>query len=274
MPSVRASVLAGEWYPDDPNDLKRIIRGYLDRVPERKISGRLIGLISPHAGYVYSGFTAAHGYKQLIGKSFDVVAVLSPFHSYPSGSCMIPSASAYETPLGRVPVARDLVDRLKAEVEITEPRAEREHSVEIQVPFLQMTLKNFSLLPIMLWNPDVWDVENLVGALHKVLKGKNALLVASTDLHHLNSLSEVKARDAKVAEALESYDLRRIRTALEPDSCTVCGKVPVSVVVDVAKRLGADNLEILYRSNSRDEYKGEYEGSYTVGYLSAVMTGG
>lgn len=258
MNSIRPSVLAGEWYPDDPDDLKRMIQDYLDRVPERKIPGKLIGLISPHAGYVYSGFTAAHGYKQLIGKSYDVAAVLSPFHSYPSGPCMIPSASAYETPLGRVPVARDLVNRLKSEIEITELRAEREHSIEIQLPFLQMTLKDFSLLPVMVGNPDVWDVENLVGALYKVLKGKKVLLIASTDLHHLNSLAEVKARDARVAEALEGFDLKRIRTALEPDSCTVCGKVPVSVVVNVAKRLGAERLEILYRSNSRDEFRGPY----------------
>ncbi len=273
MPQTRPSILAGEWYPEDPDELKAMLRKYLDRIPGEKVSGKMVGLISPHAGYVYSGFTAAHGYRRLEGRSFDVVAVLSPFHSYPAGRYMIHAASAYETPLGEVPVARDLVERLKSEVAITEMTGESEHSIEIQLPFLQMTLKTFSILPIMVAGADVWNVEDMVQALVKILKGRSALLIASTDLHHLHSVEGVKAGDAEVAAALERFDLKGIRTVLAPDACTVCGKVPVSIVAGASQKLGAERLDVLYRSNSKDEYLGQYTGTYTVGYLSAAMTG-
>ena len=273
MTQIRSSILAGEWYPHDPDDLKEMIQGYLDRVPERRLSGKPVGLISPHAGYVYSGFSAAHGYKQLIGKSYEVVVILSPFHSYPRGKYMIHSASAYETPIGRVPVARDLVEKLNNELEIVDIAQEGEHSIEIQLPFLQMTLRKFSLLPIMVWNPNVHDVADMVGALEKILKGRDAFLIASTDMHHLNSYADVKLRDVKVVETLRTLQLDKIRNILTPESCTVCGKVPVSIVVDLAKRFGATGFEDLYHSNSKDEYKGAYSGSYVVGYLSAVLTG-
>jgi AmmeMemoRadiSam system protein B len=273
MPRTRPSILAGEWYPENPDELRALIKGYLDRVPRQKTSGKVIGLICPHAGYIYSGFTAAHGYRQLAGNSFDVVAILSPFHSYPAGRYMIHTASAYETPLGEVPVAVDLVERLMTQIEITKLPGESEHSIEIQLPFLQMTLGAFSILPIMVGGADVWQVEDMVQAIVKILEDKNALLIASTDMHHLHSVDAVKAGDAKVAAALEHFDLKGIRTVLEPDECTVCGKVPVSIVSGAAQKMGAERVEILYRSNSRDEYKGEYSGTYTVGYCSAAMTG-
>jgi len=273
MPRKRPSILAGEWYPENPEELRAVIRGYMDRVPGQKNTGRVLGLISPHAGYVYSGFTAAHGYRQLEGLSFDVVAIFSPFHSYPSGRYMIHSASSYETPLGEVPVARDLVECLMSQIAVTELARESEHSIEIQLPFLQSALKSFSILPVMVAGSDVWQVEDMVRAIVKILSGKNALLIASSDLHHLHSIDDVKSGDAKVAAALERFDLKGIRSVLEPDSCTVCGKVPISIVSEAAQRLGAERIKVLYRSNSRDEYAGEYSGTYTVGYLSAVITG-
>jgi AmmeMemoRadiSam system protein B len=271
MNPTRPSVLAGEWYPDDPEELRRMIRGYLDRVPEKEIAGDPVALISPHAGYMYSGFTAAHGYRQLAGRSFDVVAILSPFHTYPAGRVMIHSASAYETPLGKVPVARDLVERLASKIEVKKISREGEHSIEIQLPFLQMTMSDLTILPIMVASPSVWDVSDMTAALYDTLKGQKALLIASSDLHHLHSYKDVENADDEVASALKGFKIKNIRTVLEPEACTVCGKVPISIVTEVALKMGAETLEVLYRSNSRDEYHGEYSGTYTVGYLSAIM---
>jgi MEMO1 family protein len=271
MRQTRPSILAGEWYPEDPDELRRLIRATLDRVPERGISGDPVGLISPHAGYVYSGFTAAHGYRLLEGRSFEVVAVISPFHAVPAGRIMIHSASAYETPLGEVPVARDLVKSLASRTEVKEVSREGEHSIEIQLPFLQVTMSGFSILPVMTAIRSVRDVSDVADALRETLKGRNALMIASSDLHHLNSSEDVETGDAEVASALEAFQLKGIRNVLEPDECTVCGKVPISIVTEIARKMGAEKLEVLYRSNSRDEYSGEYSGTYTVGYLSAVM---
>jgi AmmeMemoRadiSam system protein B len=274
MSQTRPSVLAGEWYPDDPAALRAQIREILNRVPRRQIHGKVVGLISPHAGYMYSGFTAAHGYSLLAGRSFDVVVILSPFHSYPAGRYMVHSASGYETPLGKVAVAGDLVERLSSMIDLTRTARESEHSIEIQLPFLQTVLKSFSILPVMAAGSDVWGVEDMVRALVEILAGKKALLIASSDLHHLHSLDAVKKGDEKVAAAIGQYDLKDIRSVLEPDSCTVCGKIPISIVMEAARLLGADRAEVLYRSNSRDEYAGDYSGTYTVGYLSAALTGG
>jgi MEMO1 family protein len=271
MKTVRPSVLAGEWYPDDPESLREMMREYLNRAPKPTIRGRVVGLISPHAGYVYSGFTAAHGYNLVADAPPDLVAIVSPFHGYPAGNVMVHTADFYETPLGRIPVARDLVDRLRERIEITDMSGEEEHSIEIQLPFLQSVCGSFSLLPIMMWNPDVWRVGEMVDGLTDVLAGRNALLVASTDLHHIDSYSQVIQRDEQVVSALESFDLSIIRTALAPASCTVCGKVPVSIVTEASKRLGANRIKVLYRSNSKDEFPGPYNGTYTVGYLSAAL---
>jgi MEMO1 family protein len=272
MRHARSPVLAGEWYPGDPHELRSWIRDFLDRAPAPDAGeAELIGLISPHAGYVYSGFTAAHGYRFLEGRDFEIVAVLSPFHSYPSGEIMANTASHYETPLGRIPVARDLIDAMREETDITDVDAEDEHSIEIQLPFLQTVLKQFRLLPLMIGNRDVRRVEGTVRSLHRVLNGKKALLVASTDMHHLNEYEEVKKKDARVTEVLEEFEIGKIREVLRPEDCTVCGKVAVSIILDVARRLGANRFRTLYRSNSKDEYPGRYTGAYTVGYLSAAM---
>jgi MEMO1 family protein len=272
MRHVRSPVLAGEWYPGDRVELRTWIRDFLNRAPAPE-AGQAdpIGLISPHAGYVYSGFTAAHGYRLLEGLDYEIVAVLSPFHSYPAGEIMANTASRYETPLGRIPVARELIDAMREETEITDVDAEDEHSIEIQLPFLQTVLKEFRLLPLMIGNRDVHRVEGAVRSLHKILRGKKALLVASTDMHHLNDYEAVKKNDERVIRVLQKFDIGRIREVLSPETCTVCGKVPVSIVLDAAGRLGADRFRTLYRSNSKDEFRGRMTGAYTVGYLSAAM---
>lgn len=272
MGPVRHAVLAGDWYPGDRGELRKWIRAFLDAVPPPgPPKTGLVGLISPHAGYVYSGFTAAHGYRLLEGRDFEVAVVLSPYHGIPSGDIMVHAASAYETPLGSVPVARDLIEAMRRDTHVTELDGEEEHSIEIQLPFLQTVLKPFRLLPLMIGNRDVRRVENAVQALSHALRGNNAVLIASTDMHHLDDYEDVKVRDKRVADALETMELDRIRNILKPEECTVCGKVPISIVLETAMKMGANRLRTLYRSNSRDEFRGKYSGSYTVGYLSAAI---
>lgn len=272
MGPVRHSVFAGEWYPGDADELRKWIRTYLDAVPVTvPAKTDLIGLISPHAGYVYSGFTAAHGYRLLEGRDVEIAAVLSPYHGLPTGDIMAHAASAYETPLGRVPVARDLIETMRKETEISDVKSDDEHSIEIQLPFLQTVLKKFRLLPLMIGNRDVRQVESAVQALFHALRERPAVLIASTDLHHLDDYEDVRKRDGRVAEALETLEMKRIRNILAPDDCTVCGKVPISIVLETAVKMGANRLRTLYRSNSRDEFKGRYSGSYTVGYISAAI---
>jgi len=268
---VRRSVIAGTWYPGNSDLLRKTIEEYFANANERSVEGQIIGIISPHAGYSYSGQVAAYGYKQLIGKSIDVVTILSPFHQMPVGQYMANSASYYETPLGKVPVEKELLEQIAKEVGLTFVSQETEHSIEIQLPFLQVALKDFTLLPIMVGLGDVYGCQGIVEALLKVLKGKKSLLVASTDLHHIPDYDEVVKRDKAVVEALSSFDLNRIRKVLSPGDCSVCGKVPVSIVVDAAKRMGANKLIVLHQTNSGDVTGEKQPGQYTVGYLSAAI---
>jgi AmmeMemoRadiSam system protein B len=268
---IRHSVIAGTWYPFEPRRLESTIDNYFKEVKPKKIDAEIIALISPHAGYDYSGQVAAYGYNQIIGKKYDVVVIVSPVHRMLYGKYVTNHASYYETPLGRIPLDKELINKLSKKIELTEVEFENEHSVEIQLPFLQVALKEFRLLPIMVGHGDVYDVENIVNNLVHILKDENALLIASTDLHHIDNYEEVIKKDNIFIKTLSDFKLEEIRKNLAVSDSTVCGKVPVSIVVDIAQRTGANNIHILTHSNSGDITGERQQGKYTVGYLSAAI---
>jgi len=268
---IRPSILAGTWYPKNPEKLKNMIQRYLDNVEMPFIRGRIFGLICPHAGYMYSGQTAAYGYKQLIQREIDVVAILCPMHHYGPGNYIVNGDIAYETPLGDVTINRHLLDRLRTYVKIEEMFFDQEHAIEIQLPFLQSVLDNFTILPIMIGHNDVNDVESIVSGLVEVLHDQRALLIASSDMHHMNDYDAVKSNDAVIVDAFMTYNLSNIRNALSAPGCSVCGRVPVSIILEAAKRLGAITVQVLNQTNSADVIGSYIPGQYTVGYLSAAI---
>lgn len=268
---VRPSVIAGTWYPGDREQLRKTINGYFNKVDYPIIDGEIVGLISPHAGYVYSGQVAAYGYKQLMGKSFDVVIIISPLHQIAAGRYIVNSADYYSTPLGNIAIDKKLLEKIGEEIDLTTIRVDNEHSLEIQLPFLQVALGDFSLLPLMVGYTDLYDCEDMVEALSRNLEGKNVLLIASTDLHHIPDYDEVRRKDKQVVRALSDFNIETIREVLDPVECSVCGRVPISIVVDACQRLGANRLEILHSTNSGDVTGDKAPGRYTVGYLSAAI---
>jgi AmmeMemoRadiSam system protein B len=268
---VRPSAIAGSWYPDDPGELRGLIEGWMDRAEPPKTEGRLLSLISPHAGYAYSGATAACGYKLLIGKTFDLVVILSPFHQYPPHPCLIQDSSAYETPLGLVPVDREETVRLAEWIGAMMIRHENEHALEIQLPFLQTVLPAFQLLPIMIGMGNLDDYDPLIEALTELVKRRNTLFIASSDMHHIDDYDSVVERDRRVIEALSGFDSKQIHEVFSDPECSVCGKVPIWVVTETCRRLGADRLIPLCRTNSGDVTGEKRSGQYTVGYLSAAI---
>ncbi len=268
---VRRSVVAGTWYPGEPSMLQKTIKDYFDNVGDNRVEGRVVGLISPHAGYTFSGQVAAYGYKQIAGSSFDVVVLIGPIHQMLFGKYLISSADCYETPLGRVSIEKKLVEQLKDQIEITEVGSENEHSIEIQLPFLQVALKDFSILPIMVGLIDPYGVDDIVMSLSNVLKDKNFLLVASSDLHHISDYREVEKRDEELISALSRFDYEEIMDVLSRPDSTVCGRVPIAITISVAKRMGADRLHVLSHTNSAEITGQRIPGQYTVGYLSAAI---
>jgi AmmeMemoRadiSam system protein B len=143
--------------------------------------------------------------------------------------------------------------------------------LELQLPFLQVVLGDFNLLPVMVGLSSLETGEELGAALAEVLKDKKALVVASTDLHHIENYEEVVRRDKVVVDAIASFDMARIKEVLSPRDCSVCGRVPVYAMLTAAKALGADEVKKLHHTNSGDVTGIRAPGQYTVGYLAAAV---
>jgi AmmeMemoRadiSam system protein B len=268
---IRRSILAGQWYPGTARELERTIEAFFANVEPASLDGQVVGLICPHAGYPYSGQTAAYAYSQVRGASFDVVAVISPLHRLPLGRFAVNSATAYETPLGLVQVAQDLVDALDREVGVNRVAQDGEHSIEIQLPFLQVALDDINLLPIMVGESSFEAGIELGRAMAGMLEGKKALIVASSDMHHIDNYTEVVRRDQVVIEAIDSFDMARIQKALSPWDCSVCGRIPIYAMLTAAQSLSADQVKILHHTTSGDVTGMRMPGQYTVGYLAAAV---
>jgi len=273
---IRQSVIAGTWYPGQPDALRRTLQSYLANAKKVELEGELKALISPHAGYAYSGPTAAYAYKQLEdGPVFDIVTILSPLHQAYLGRFAVTRAAYYETPLGLVEVDAELVEALGKEVTLNRVGYDGEHSLEIQLPFLQYVLGSFTLLPVMMGESlssagGMAACRELSAALAKVLRGKKALIVASTDLSHLYDYDEVVRHDKVMVELVERFDIEGLAQALIEGRCHACGGAPVVTALLTAQALGANRAKVLHYTNSGDVTGNRRPGNYTVGYMAAA----
>jgi AmmeMemoRadiSam system protein B len=245
------------------------------------VPGDLLALISPHAGYAYSGLTAAYAYNQLRGREVATVVLLGPSHRAWVGDYATNDVGAYETPLGLVPLDQQFIAALDQSISLPRLRREDEHSLEIQLPFLQRQLGDFQLVPILMNADDPAAAQRLANALAQVIQqhsdpdGENGpgrhLLVASSDLHHIDSYDLVVRRDKAVVEAIAAYDLDALTPLLMAPDCTVCGRMPILTVLHATRLLGADAVRVLHQTNSGDVSGQRGPGHYTVGYMSAAI---
>jgi AmmeMemoRadiSam system protein B/AmmeMemoRadiSam system protein A len=269
--NIRESVIAGSWYPGDPAQLTKDIKGYLARVPDHKIDGELVALISPHAGYIYSGPVAAYSYKLLEGRHYDIVVIVGPSHRVRFNGASVYPRGGFRTPLGVVPIAEDIADQLLDKSPITNSLPEahaQEHSLEIQLPFLQVVLKDFKLVPIVMGEQDLATCEELARVIAAVVKGKNALLLASSDLSHYHPYNEAKQLDKVVLDRVNAFDAQGLSKALDQGRCEACGGGPIVAVMLASRLLGADKGEVLHYANSGD-VTGDRSG--VVGYMAAAL---
>jgi AmmeMemoRadiSam system protein B len=199
------------------------------------------------------------------------VVVLSPAHFAGAGRFSITEASAYQTPLGTIDLDLSAVEALAQEVDIHRIGFEGEHAIEVQLPFLQVALGSFALLPVMIGDPALNAGKELGDALHKILAEKKALIVASSDLHHIDSYDQVLRRDKTVVDAIASMDLIQIKRALSPRDCSVCGRVAIVAMLTALTAAGANRVQILHYTNSGDVTGIRTPGQYTVGYMAAAV---
>jgi AmmeMemoRadiSam system protein B len=269
---IRHSILSGTWYPADPDRLSRVINGFLSNAQKRRLAGELKAVIVPHAGYRYSGQVAAHSYRLIQGKSLKRVVLIGPSHRLAFRGVSVNMQGGYQTPLGVASVDMDFGKKLiDAHPNIQWfPKAHaQEHSLEIQIPFLQTVLDDFSIVPILMGQQDYKTCQELSTTLARIIgHDQETLILASTDLSHFHHDKKARELDNQFIQHVRSFNPKALNTALASRQCEACGGGPTVTVMLAAKALNADRSVILNYANSGDVTG---DGSRVVGYLSAAI---
>ena len=268
---IRPPAVAGTFYTSDPEALSAQINDFVSNVPSKTVPGKVVALISPHAGYVYSGQVAAYAYKLIKGLTFDTVVVIAPSHRIPFRGASIYSKGAYQIPIGLIPVDTELAQQLiKQDPTISYVREAhtQEHSLEVQLPFLKVMLGDFKLLPIVMGYCNFSTCAAISETIYKGLKGKNVLIVASSDLSHFNPYNKAVDVDKIVINHVNNFDPEALYQDISSGKCEDCGATHMVATMLLAKKLGATNSELLFYANSGD-VTGDKSG--VVGYMSAVL---
>lgn len=270
---VRKAVYAGSWYDDRPEVLSRQLDGFLLQASANAPIEGIVGLIAPHAGYVYSGGVAAHAYRLVHGKNYDTVIIVGTSHRHGFRGCSIYPRGGYETPFGVAEVDETLASEIsKASGFKFIPKAHaEEHSVEIQVPFVQKVLPKAKIVPIVMGAPSKQTVSSLAEAFLKTLRNKNVLIVASTDLSHFFSKEKANIVDSETLALIESMDTDTILKKMGRGENIMCGGGPVAAVLLYAKKVGTPKVKTLKYADSSQVGGDE---SRVVGYMAAAVYAG
>jgi AmmeMemoRadiSam system protein B/AmmeMemoRadiSam system protein A len=284
---VRRPEVAGSFYPANPQELGRMLDGFLAKANPEQPQGQLIALSVPHAGYEFSGQVAAYAFALLKGRKFARVVVISPCHieAFPFSS--VYDGDAYATPLGKIPVDKEFAKKLVGQSSLIqfsgrghgEVNGRGEHSLEVELPFLQRTLGEFKLVPIVMGEQN-YDTERDLGvALARLIKAErkkaaagsppsgDTLIVASSDLSHYHPYDEAVRLDHKVLNAITEWDYFNMSQNFERRVWEACGGGPIVATMIAAERLGANRARVLKYANSGDVTG---DKSRVVGYGAVV----
>ncbi len=278
-PTVRPAAVAGTFYPLVSEELRSGIESYLRKAPVPESRGELVALIVPHAGYVFSGPVAGYAYRGLEGQSYDTVAVIGPSHRVAFTGVALSGADRWATPLGEVAVDRAACEALAAAgaVRVYEGAHAPEHSIEVQLPFLQVVLGEFKLVPALMADFSAENCNALARPLAEWARGRSVLLVASSDMSHYPAYEEAVRVDGETLEAIQTLDPERVAATTQrlmsegvPGLSTcLCGEGPVRTVLAAARLLGADRVEVLRYANSGDVPQGAR--GRVVGYAAVAV---
>lgn len=274
---IRKAAAAGSFYPGTAIELTKRLADLFTQADKVAVVGQPQALIVPHAGYNYSGHTAAKAYKLLEGYQYDTVVVISPSHTVFYKGASVFDGDGYETPMGIVEIDHELSEklaRINPSVYLSgmghaSGATRGDHTLEVQLPFLQMVLGKFKLVAIVMGDQEEETVRALGEALASGLKGSNSLLVASSDLSQFHNEKQARQLDQAIRKAVEEYDPDLLLDTLENGSGEACGGGVMAAVMMASRRLGAKNIKFLEYTTS-----GETTGSFdeVVGYLSAAIT--
>lgn len=273
---TRKPAVAGMFYPDSEEELNSMIDGFFEKVELPELDKYIRGLIIPHAGYIYSGPVAAYGYKTLIGKEIKTVILIGNSHQAYFDGISIYEKGHYKTPLGKVEIDEDLAKKIieaDKKISFQEQAHLQEHSLEVQLPFLQRVLKDFKFVPIIMGNDEQATIDILIKALENLIND-NTLVIASSDLSHYPPYEKAKYSDNKVIEAILAGNRNNLRdtiSQLEKEGITnlqtcACGQGSIEVVMGLME---SKNIKLLKYANSGDTAG---DKAQVVGYGAIVFT--
>lgn len=258
---VRPAAVAGAFYPADPQELSNMIDGMLAKAAPGPVAGEILAAVSPHAGYPYSGPVAAWTYAALKGHKYSRVVVIAPSHYVAFNFTSVYDGDAYTTPLGAIPVDKEFAHRLvkmSSTIQLSEKGHQvtqdaPEHSVEVELPWLQKVLGHFDLVPIVMGDQSYESSRALGVALAKMLRNEHdTLVLASSDLSHYHTYDQAETIDHKTLHALEAWDYLSMSRNFETRVWEACGGAPIVAAMIYAERLGANRAEVLKYANSGD----------------------
>ncbi|MEK6742073.1 MAG: AmmeMemoRadiSam system protein B [Nitrospirota bacterium] len=267
--TVKEPAVAGTFYPGERDELSRAVDGFLASSVSTPAEGRLIALIAPHAGYMYSGQVAAYSYRHLSERSVDTVILIGASHFSAYAGVSIYAEGSWRTPLGNVKInekiARSLLNE-KAGVTFFRDAFTKEHSLEVQLPFLQRTVKDLTIVPILMGAPTQASFTHLTDRLTEIIrKNDRVIIIASTDLSHYHGYDAAVVKDRKVIDAVARMSVEDLQGLLSTREGEACGGDPVLLAMLVSRNLGATN-GVLYRYANSGDVTGDKKR--VVGYTA------
>ncbi len=244
----RKPFVAGRFYPAQPLELKQALDSYLERDQPRS---KVPGIIVPHAGYMYSGKVAGAVYSKVALP--ETIVIIGPNHSGLGAPVSVYPPGHWETPLGLVTVATELAQRvanISRYVSLDATAHMNEHSIEVQLPFIQLLRPNANILPIALGDYHIETLEDLMDTLDEATAGMDVLFIASSDFSHYEPEYTAKAHDKMAIEEIKKMDWRALHRVVTEKDITMCGLGPICVACELSKRRGAESGRLLAYSNS------------------------
>lgn len=269
---IQKPVVAGMFYPARRSVLKKEVLRFISKAPKKSFDGEIIGLVSPHAGYRYSGPVAGAAYKQVEGQGFTRVVVIAPSHRLPFSGVAFPPADVYRTPLGNIPIDVDSVRKLVSRHKwafVDQRPYNVEHSLEVQLPFLQVALGRFSLVPMIVSRADKKMLDAIAQALNDAFPHGGTLFVASTDLSHYQPYEKAMKLDRDTIALVCDRSPEKYYKAVQTNDARLCGSLPVYILKRITE-IRKGRLELIEYANSGDTAG---DRSRVVGYaaIAAVV---
>ena len=281
---IRLPAAAGSFYPAEPERLAMEIDGYVNDASASVANGEIIGIIVPHAGYVYSGHVAGHAYNLLKGHTFNTVVLIGLSHHVQVRGAAVCAHGVFRTPLGDIEINEQMTRKIleyNEDVSHMSSAHQHEHSLEVQLPFLQRVLHTFQIVPVLVQDDSKTNVTRLSASIAAAVAGASVLIIGSTDLCHYPSYEDALQSDHVTIDALKSFDCDQIRNRIDDYRtthcqyvnnlhCMMCSSGAVYTTIEVTKLLGANSIQMLKAANSGDVAHGDHR--QVVGYVAAAIT--